>query len=203
MGQAGGGLASRIQAFFAALAVKMGRKGAYRAYFIANPPRCLAGFAIAPDELSGISFDGHGEELNTIFRLSCRCGDDRHYVLGHYWRNPDYGNQLVFLSPIALRCEACERVTELIDTDRHGYDGELGGIVATKRGEGDRVEFACEECGPKPFRIWVRFEYPDDLFDRSLREFRGRQQDLFNWFSLIGQCSGCSRLRPVTDFECA
>ena len=110
---------------------------------------------------------------------------------------------LVFLSPLATRCEACEKVTELIDTDRHGYDPEIGAIVATQRREGERVEHKCEECGPKPLRLWARFEYTDDLFDRELSEFRGREQELFSWFSLVGQCSGCSRLLSVADFECA
>lgn len=119
------------RAFFTSLAVRAGLRWAKRPYLLANPPRCLAGFASQPHDMPGVTFDGHGEELNTVFRLSCRCGHDQHYVLGHYWRNPDYRNVLVFLSPIALRCGACSRVTELIDTDIHGWDAEIGGIVAT------------------------------------------------------------------------
>ena len=109
----------------------------------------------------------------------------------------------MFISPLALRCEARGEITELIDTDRHGYDAEIGAIVATARGEGDRVEHECENCGRKPLRLWVRFEYSRDLFDRGSGEFRGREQELFSWFSLVGQCSGCSALLPVAGFECA
>jgi hypothetical protein len=217
------------------------------AYLSSHPPRCLAGFGVQNAELPGVIFDGHGEESNIVFLISCKCGHDQHYVLGHYWRNPDHDKPAtrdkvdalmpnfaervaervkrlmmsrlnlteaeylqqvqdrppVFLSPLATRCEACQRVTELIDTDRHGYDAEIGAIVATKRGEGDRVDYLCEECGRKPLRLWARFEYSDDLFDREISEFHEREQELFSWFSLVGQCSGCSRLLSVADFECA
>jgi hypothetical protein len=218
-------------------------------YLRSHPPRCLAGFATRESELPGVVFDGHHENLNTVFLVSCECGHDRHYVLGHYWREPDgdtlaspdtYGTfapsfvtkvherarqimmgrhnpsepeppsrlsrqtrDLVFLSPLAARCEACGRITELIDTNRHGYDAEIGALVATMRGEGDRVEHECKECGRKPLRLWARFEYSRDLFDRGIREFHGREQELFSWFSLVGHCSGCSSLILVADYECA
>ena len=218
-------------------------------YLRSHGPRCLAGFVTRADELPGVVFDGHHENLNTVFLISCRCGHDRHCVLGHYWREPAEDSlaspdtyrtfapsfresvhqrarekmssghdssepepprflqprrqELVFLSPLALRCEACGRITELFDTDRHGYDAEIGAIGATRRGEGDRVEHECENCGRKPLRLWVRFEYSPDLFDRGIGEFRGREQELFSWFSLSGQCSGCSALLQVADFECA
>jgi hypothetical protein len=58
-------------------------------YLRSHPPRCLAGFVTREDEMPGVAFDGHGENLNTVFLISCRCGHDRHYVLGHYWREPD------------------------------------------------------------------------------------------------------------------
>ena len=189
-------------------------------YFWTHPPRCIAGFKAQPVELPGVEFDGHPsmsdfagspyadrisapENLDIIFLLYCTCGSDRHYILGHYWRNPDYNNVLVFLSPLALRCAACGKVTELIDTDIHGYDGECGHGVATKRGEGRREEYLCDECGPQPLEGFVRFEYPDDLFTEDFAEFRGREQDLFTWFSVAGKCVGCSRLLHVTEFECA
>ncbi len=73
----------------------------------------------------------------------------------------------------------------MIDTNRHGYDAELGAVVATQRGEGDRVEHECEKCGPRPLRLWARFEYSQDLFDRGIHEFHGREQELFSWFSLV------------------
>ena len=47
------------------------------------------GFATRADELPGVVFGGHGENLNTVFLIACGCGHDRNHVLGHYWRDPD------------------------------------------------------------------------------------------------------------------
>jgi hypothetical protein len=188
------------------------------AYYRSHPPRCIAGFIAKPVTLAAFTLDGHApassvdvpgvviegpELLNTVFLLACACGGEQHYVLGYHWRNPDFHNELVFLSPLTLRCASCGKVTELIDTDRHGYDAEIGAIVATARAEGKRGEYRCDRCGVEPFQVCARFEYSDDLFDRDFKEFRGREQDLFSWFSAVGKCRGCSRLLSIADFECA
>ena len=94
------------------------------------------------------------------------------------------------------------RSCTLIDTDLHGYNGELTGGSSTKRGGGERVEFECGECGPQSFRVWVRSEYPSDLFDADFEDCRGREQDLFSWFSVVGRCPVCTHLLSITDFEC-
>lgn len=190
-------------------------------YYRDHPPRCIVGFVPKPAELPGFTFDGHAsppsfqapgtlviegaQHLNAVFLLACTCGHEQHYVLGYHWRVPDDG-PLLFLSPLALRCAACGKETPLLDTDRHGYDAEQGGIVATARAEGERGEYRCHRCGAQPLTVCVRFEYSDDLLDErwlSHEEFRDRQQDLFTWFSLVGKCPGCSYLLSVTDFECA
>jgi hypothetical protein len=190
------------------------------AYYRSHPPRCIAAFKAQPVEMPGVAFDGHAspsqlsagvpgvkiqgpEHVNPVFWLRCTCGCDSHFVLGHYWRNPDYGNVLVFVSPLALRCSACGKVSELLDTAIHGYDPEVGGISATYRGEGEQAEFACDKCGPRQFQVFARFEYPDHLAAAHFDDYRGRWQDLFSWFSLIGKCTGCDRLIAVTNFECA
>ena len=90
MAQAARAAPWNTRALFTSLAVKAGLRWAQRPYLLSHPPRCLAGHLSRPDELPGVTFDGHGEELNTVFRLFCLCGHDRHYVLGHYWRSPDY-----------------------------------------------------------------------------------------------------------------
>src|SRR5689334_13325304 len=46
---------------------------------------------------------------------------------------------------------------------------------------------------------FVRFEYPDDLFDGNFPEFVGREQELFTWFNLVGRCQQCFRMLPVAD----
>lgn len=181
-------------------------------YYRSHPPRCLAGFRVKPARLRGVTFDGHGEKLNTIFRLACSCGHEKAYVLGHYWRNPDYHNIEVFISPLALECNSCGKITELIDTGRHGYDSEFCSGSATKRGKGRRQRFRCEKCGPMPMQVHARFEYPGEIFgadglveeiaEEGGKDFRGREQDLFSWFTAVGKCSGCSKLLTI-DFECA
>jgi hypothetical protein len=190
------------------------------AFYRSHPPRCIGGFKTQPVEMPGVVFDGHAspsqlnadapgvkiegrEHINPVFWLLCTCGCDSLFVLGHYWRNPDYHNVLVFVSPLALRCSACGKVTELFDTAIHGYDAEVGGIPASYRGEGERTDFVCDKCGPRQFQVFARFEYPDDLLGPEFDEYRGKEQDLFSWFSLIGKCAGCGRLVEVADFECA
>jgi hypothetical protein len=187
-------------------------------YYCSHPPRCISGFVAEPVRLRNYEFDGHasapseptpgsiiegGQQLNCVFLLVCACGCEEHRIVGYWWRNPDFRNELVFLSPLTLKCNSCGKETELIDTDRHGYDAEIGGIVATARSKGERSEYSCSHCGPRGMNVIVRFEYPDDLFGAVRETFRGREQDLFTWFSLIGKCPGCTRLLAVTDFECA
>jgi hypothetical protein len=190
-------------------------------YFRSRPPRCLAGFTARPAELLGVEFDGHvsmsqfkfdapggvtihaPEHTNPLFALSCRCGGIRHYVHCHRWANPDFRNQVVTLSPLDLECAACGTITPLLDTDAHGYDAELGHGTATARAQGERVVFECVSCGRQPIEAFVRFEYPDYLFDGDFPEFAGRAQELFTWFNLVGRCSGCSQVLPIADFECA
>jgi hypothetical protein len=79
----------------------------------------------------------------------------------------------------------------------------LGHGTATARGVGERVVFECPSCGRRPLDAFVRFEYPDDLFDGDFPEFAQREQELFTWFNLVGKCPQCSQVLPVTDFECA
>ena len=37
-------------------------------------------------------------------------------------------------------------------------------------------------------------EYHEDLFTEEFKDFRGREQDLFMWFTVFGRCSKCLRL---------
>jgi hypothetical protein len=190
-------------------------------YFRSHPPHCIAGFVARPTELPGFEFDGHvsmsqldldvppgvrieaPEHINPVFALSCRCGGTRHYVHSYRWVNPDFNNAVVYLSPLKLECPSCRNITDLLDTDVHGYDGELGHGSTTVRAEGEQIVFECPQCGRQPFECIVRFEYPDDLFDGDFPEFKGREHNLFTWFSLIGKCGQCSQLSPIAEFECA
>ncbi len=176
-------------------------------YYASHPPGCIGGFRSKPVRLKGVQFDGHlsPPELNPHFQLFCTCGHDHHAVTGYHWRNPDYHNDQVFLSPISLRCASCGKESELIDTDRHGYDAELSGMVATVRAKGTLGEYPCPKCGTNAVQVFVRFEYPDDVldFEEDYPKHRGRLQELFSWFSAVGKCPNCSQLFPIADFECA
>lgn len=173
-------------------------------YFEQRPPRCLDGFGVSPTKIAGYAWDGHGEPVNAVFVLNCACGHGHFHVLGHYVKNSSPKREwTVFVGPIGLKCDSCEKVTELIDTDSHGYDAELGHGSVTLSGQGERVPFACEKCGVKAMEIIVRFEYTPDVLGEDFSDFRGREQDLFTWFTLLGRCEGCDKLLTVTEFECA
>lgn len=190
-------------------------------YFGTHPPRCIAAFTARPASLPGVTFDGHAsvseldyelpqgviiegpEHICPLFSLACSCGGEWFFVHGYRWVNPDYGGTTVFLSPVALECQACGKLADLLDTDEHGYDAELGHGTATVRAEGERALFSCPDCGRQPLAVFIRFEYPDDLFDGDFAEFAGREQELFTWVNLTGKCPSCSRVFAIADFECA
>lgn len=181
-----------------------------------HPPACLGGFQAVPCDLPGVGFDGHGGQ-NAVFRLDCTCGAERQFVFGHYWTNPSYpdGSVVGFIDPLALRCEACGKSTELIDTDYHGYNGETTDREKSPGGggerppwlnpriDGERVVYRCETCGPQPLTIYARFEYRGDEYETRDAKFAGRWQDLFTWFTLLGRCPHCNELHLITEFETA
>jgi hypothetical protein len=148
-----------------------------------------------------VAFDGHGSDRNKVYKLACTCGHDHFRVLGHHLKN-DRG-RAIFVSPLALECAGCAKVTELIDTGQHGYDAELGHASATIRDEGPRTPYACDKCGVRPMTAYARFEHSgEELADSFIGEYPNTQ-DYFSWFSLVGTCAGCKRKLNVADFECA
>ena len=173
------------------------------AYVNSRPPRCLAPFKIAPVEMPDAEWDGHGEELNPVFQVSCTCGSRAHSISGFSWRPSEEAAERVFLSPIGLTCTSCSKQSVLIDTDAHGYDAELGHGSTTVRGEGDPMKFRCEKCSNESMEVLVRFEYPADVFGDDFEDFKGGRADLFTWVSVVGRCQGCKGLWAVADYECA
>src|SRR5207248_1908434 len=143
------------------------------------------------------------EHITPVFALSCQCGGNRHYVHCYRWINADFNDAVVTLSPLALECGACRKMTKLLDTDIHGYDSELGHGSATVRAQGDRAVFECADCGQQPLEAFIRYEYPDNLSEGHFPEFTGREQELFTWFNLVGRCPQCCQVLPVADFEFA
>jgi hypothetical protein len=167
---------------------------------LTTPPGCLAGFRAEPSKLKGRRFDGHGEPRNAVYRLRCACGHDRFLTLGHHLTNE---GTPIFVSPLALQCAKCQKVTERIDTDEHGYDAEIGAVGTTIRGTGARTPYACDRCGVRPTTAHARFEHSAETFEDSTGEFAGNEHNLFTWFTLVGECDGCKRVLTIADFECA
>jgi len=84
----------------------------------------------------------------------------------------------------------------------HGYDGEMGN-GCNEDHKGRRSKLACPSCGVKQFQVFARFEYSPHLRNEESEEWRGKEQDLFSWFTLVVECEGCSRRGVVADEECA
>jgi hypothetical protein len=126
-------------------------------------------------------------------------------LVGDFFPDPNWEGegptpQNIFVSPLALECSRCGRVSELIDTRRHGYDGEQGGDC-NMTAEGPRARFPCPQCGEAPFAVIRGFSYGGHDYDPLDPD--ARPQDFFGGFSLSGECSLCGRLVHVTGFECA
>jgi hypothetical protein len=178
-------------------------KSEMMAYFNCHPPRCLNELGAVPVDLIGAVFDGHGEDLNPVFHISCKCGNETGKVRGYFWTNPDFNNTTVFISPFEFICTECGAESVFFDSAEHGSDAEFADFCSTARALGNPGVFACPECKNEIFKLFVRFEYSEDLFDDNFPEFKNRQQDAFSWFTLLGQCSECSCQLTITELECA
>ena len=70
-----------------------------------------------------------------------------------------------------------------------------------KFGTIESVFCKCLNCKKHILDIYVRLEYPIDLFDEPA--FTESEQEFFSWFTVVGVCPNCSALSIVVDFECA
>src|SRR5205823_3801965 len=82
-------------------------------------PSCLRNFNATPSELPE-PFDNNP---CSVWQLACCCGNSRGRFLGYSLKdyNAEYNGPESFISPLAFECSACKTITELLDTDRHGY----------------------------------------------------------------------------------
>ena len=170
-------------------------------YVRQHPPKCLTAFrtaaAVCTDRL-----DGHGESVNSFFEVHCPCGSKEHQVLCYPLVHPE-SREVVLVGPIALRRKKCRRTNELFDATQHGYDAEHGTAPTCLRGEGERTAFGCPDCASTKFGVVTRFEYSSEgLYDDDER-LVARAEDYFTWFTLLGQCGGCSKETHIVEIECA
>jgi hypothetical protein len=167
-----------------------------------TPPACVAGFHLTPVELP-IAWDSN---TRSVWRLGCRCGGEQGrilgYPLGEYKDWP--GGAECFISPIGFECAACSAVTEVVDTDQHGYHPEVakreGDIGSAKfRREGPRRAWPCPQCKAERFTLTVAFIFWDAASDLA-DEPDWPLQDFFNVFLSFARCASCGHLSEPTDF---
>lgn len=161
-----------------------------RVHYANNPPTCLADLRSTAAELPGHRFDGHGEPVNAVFAVACPCGTDVFVPLAAL----DDDNCLQ--PPYSLECTACDEIWEVFDPARHGWDGVLDPIPRkTWHGIG--------ELGDE-LQIYARFECSSEVLGHpDMPQSRGREPDLFTWFTLVGRDPETGTLTTLAEWECA
>jgi hypothetical protein len=136
------------------------------------------------------------------FRVSCPCGENEVFVLGYPVKDEGPRAQTVLLGPLAIECPKCNKISELMDPRKDGYDGEIG-CNCNMTGEGARSRFPCPKCGVSPMLVMPGFSYQHDDMEEWSEEIGQRPQDFFGAFWLYGGCMRCRGVVSITGFECA
>jgi hypothetical protein len=159
-------------------------KNDIEAYVRRTPPSCVSSFRLTTGQLP----KPHDDNVTTAWQLVCKCGCDTGWLGGHRLDklNPSYKGPLL-VGPLAFLCSTCSQVTELLNTDIHGYHAEVdkleGGAGSAKlRGTGPRTGYTCPGCQKNIFRMVVGFVYWD--FDIAEDEPELPAQEFFNEFLL-------------------
>lgn len=165
-----------------------------------NPPSCLDGF-----EIERVSLEDDTWDDSVGWKIACPCGGECGRIWGYSLTdfNPDYDGPVLFVSPLAYQCSRCARVIEIIDTDKHGYDGECGHGTATIRGEGDRTMFECRSCSETTFRVATCFQHSHFDIIEDEPELESVAQNYFDWFTCKGVCTSCGEEQCFGDYELA
>ena len=166
-----------------------------------TPPACVNGFLLITAQLP----EPWDDSFTTVYRLACKCGNGSATILGHLLR--DYNsdcdeNDDDLITPLGFQCSQCNTVTEIIDTDIHGYHAEVakieGGIGSAKyRGDGPRTAYKCPACSKTTFNdVTVVFVYWD--FEIMVDEPELPGQEFFNEFLFYVSCKDCGHgSRPI------
>lgn len=163
-------------------------------YYRAHPPRALQSLQAKPCEADW-QFDGHGEPVNVVFELTCPCAGTLFNV------SCGVDEDGTPCAPIRLECSACEMEHEIFDAEEHGYDAELNDTPHEEPPAHDDLESDIEA----PHEIVVRYEYPSEQLADPKGDiaWRGREQELFSWFTLLGRDPASKRLTFLYESECA
>jgi len=153
-------------------------------HVVGHPPRCLAGVRLLEPTVL--------DSQTVRFPLSADSGERWGHLLGHDLRtlNPEYDGDPLFVTPLFVQWQGASRPTLLLDTDIHGYHGELGGS-AKFRGSGDPDTLSCAGCGADLFVFDAEFHYWDDTVDQWTEEPEMAVQNYFSVFTLHARCRAC------------
>jgi DNA-directed RNA polymerase subunit RPC12/RpoP len=181
-----------------------------------KPPSCVAGFRLKRAALPGDQLDAKldpikakigaliadpRDEPHSAWILRCNCGHGTGRLLGHrlsdYTDSPDCED--IFVSPLGFKCASCGVITELLDTDRHGYHACLG-CSSKIRGKGRRSAYACRDCSGLEFTVLVAFLFWAGAIEVFLDEPDGAFEESFNEFLCYCSCAGCGRVSEPTQF---
>jgi hypothetical protein len=163
-------------------------------------PRCIRSFVATPAERPE---PWKGTDI-AVWQLACTCGWQHGKFLGYPLSryNTKYAGS-AFVGPIAFECARCGRVTEMFDTNQHGYHADACASPSHICGEGPREAFGCPDCAGKYFAITTSFFYwpaSVDLVEDEPEGFESRAQDLFCEFVAHGVCETCRKATRFTDF---
>src|SRR5262249_30166319 len=86
------------------------------AFYRGHPPDALDGLGCKAISLPDYQFDGHGDPVNAIFEVLCRCGSKRFAATGWVDEDNDIG------PPVTLFCDECEEVYDIFDQAKHGFN---------------------------------------------------------------------------------
>jgi hypothetical protein len=166
------------------------------AFYRGHPPSALDRLGCRPISLPDHQFDGHGEPVNAIFEVACRCGCKRFAATGWVNEDNDIG------PPVTLFCDECQEQYEIFDEAKHGFDALVtatGGGVS--RGREDGSDHPNDFPDPEPpYEVVVRFEFASDLLGGD--EWKGREQDAFTWITVLARKADGS-VETLIDWECA
>jgi hypothetical protein len=159
-----------------------------------HPPRCLGQFALGDPTIED------GETIR--FRLSSATGESAGTLFGYSLArlDSDYSGDLEFVSPLSVVWAGTDRPALLLDTNVHGYHGEMD-ASSKLRGEGEPEAFVCSSCRGSQFRFEVRLHYWGAAYDLWEDEPELPVQDYFNLFTLIATCNSCRRKHTASDLD--
>ena len=174
--------------------------GEIEAHIRATPPACLQSLRVSSAELPGKA----DKNFKATWRLACKCGGDACRVLGYPLQdlNPDYKGQF-WVGPLGFDCTKCGKVSEILDTNLHGYHAEVakleGGTGSTQvLGTGKRSTFLCPNCDKSVFDVAVGFVFWH--FDLIEDEPELPGENFFNEFLMGCTCMKCDHVSEPTGF---